>query len=270
MQRSAQDLQIHPQSLDQAPALSGHDVPAGRSPGSRRARSLGARARHAPADDLPLVALARSLLNPCMVVVTLLASVHVHRELLSGYYVVLAVLAFFISSQVFDDIDLYRSWRKTLLWEDGRRVLAGWLLVVAILVLFGRATNLGQEFSERVLIWWFVATLVSLLLPHGVPGSFCTASASREPSRAAWSSWAPMILAGSSPPRSTKTPTCAYRFADFSMIVRPNGSANSARTIAWPTQGRAGIRPSQRHQPALHFAAHGGAAAHQSVARRPA
>jgi putative colanic acid biosynthesis UDP-glucose lipid carrier transferase len=115
-------------------------------------------------DDLPVVALVKTTLDPVVVVLTLLASIALHRELLSGYYLVLVVLAFFISSQVFDDVDLYRSWRKPPLWEDGREVVFGWVLVVAILVLFGRATMFGEEFSKPVLLAWFVATPVTLLV----------------------------------------------------------------------------------------------------------
>jgi putative colanic acid biosysnthesis UDP-glucose lipid carrier transferase len=166
MQRSVQHLEITPEALDDVEALStAHGI---RSAGLHSAYSLSSRNRRAGSDDLPIVALVKTTLNPVVVVLTLLGSLSFHGETLSGYYLVLAVLAFFISSQVFDDVDLYRSWRQPLLWKDGGEILFGWLMVVVILVFFGRATKFGEEFSESVLIGWFAATPVALLVAHGL------------------------------------------------------------------------------------------------------
>jgi putative colanic acid biosynthesis UDP-glucose lipid carrier transferase len=158
--------EITPQALDDAEPLSA--VRGARSIGLRSAYALTSRNRRAVGDDLPMVALVKTTLNPVVVVLTLLGSISFHGELLSGYYLVLAVLAFFISSQIFDDVDLYRSWREPLLWEDGGEILFGWLMVVVILVFFGRATKFGEEFSDSVLIGWFAATPVALLIAHAL------------------------------------------------------------------------------------------------------
>jgi len=135
---------------------------AGRSPNY----SLSMRGHRPSSDDPPGIALVKTVLNPTVVVLTLLGSSIVHQELLSGYYLVLAVLTFFITSQVFDDVDLYRSWRKPLLWKDVSGILLNWLMVVAVLMFFGWATNFNQYFSENVVLTWFIAVPGALVISH--------------------------------------------------------------------------------------------------------
>jgi putative colanic acid biosysnthesis UDP-glucose lipid carrier transferase len=124
--------------------------------------------RHAtPAtEDVPITAMLRTFLSPTVVVIVLFAATAGHGEAFTGYDLVLAVLAFFISSQTFGDLELYRSGAQLQLVADIRKILFAWSLVVAIVFFLGYASGLRQYFAPPVLVTWFVATPFVLLLAH--------------------------------------------------------------------------------------------------------
>src|SRR6185503_11951304 len=92
---SAQPLKVAPKALDETRIIStdprhlSHLAP-------QRNISLAMRGRTASSDDPPHVAVIKTILNPVMVVLTLHVCILLYGELLSGYYLVLTVLAFFI------------------------------------------------------------------------------------------------------------------------------------------------------------------------------
>ncbi len=63
------------------------------------------------ASELPAVTLAKSLLNPATIVATFAICTFAYGESFNSDYLVLAILVFLISAQVFDDVDVFRSWR---------------------------------------------------------------------------------------------------------------------------------------------------------------
>jgi hypothetical protein len=60
--------------------------------------------------ELPAVTFVKNLLNPSTIVGSFVVCVCAYGEAFTGLYVALAILVFFISSQIFDDVDVLRPW----------------------------------------------------------------------------------------------------------------------------------------------------------------
>jgi len=114
--------------------------------------------------ETAVTALINSLLHPILATATLIVCVYAYGERFTGLYLLLAVLTFFIASQVFDEIDILVSWSSFHLTRLIRGVIVGWGIVAAILLFLGYATQLTESFSHEVILAWFAATPVVLLL----------------------------------------------------------------------------------------------------------
>jgi putative colanic acid biosynthesis UDP-glucose lipid carrier transferase len=97
---------------------------------------------------------------------TLYLSALFFHEPFSGYLLVLMILAFFISSAVYQHIDPYRTWRSGRMWAYGRDVIFGWCVTVAVLMFLGSSSGLKYYYDERVVLAWFIATPAILLASH--------------------------------------------------------------------------------------------------------
>lgn len=116
--------------------------------------------------ELPAVTFVKSLLNPATIVATFIACVWAYGEIFAGHYVGLAILVFLISTQIFDDVDVLRSWRGLRPTPAGRKILLDWLIVVGIVLFLGFATKLTAHFSRKVMITWFIVTPFALVAAH--------------------------------------------------------------------------------------------------------
>ena len=114
--------------------------------------------------ETPLAALVSSLLHPLLATVTLAVCVYVYGAQFTGHYLLLTVLAFFIASQVFDDIDILVPWSSFHLTRLIRGIVGGWAIVAAILVFLGYATQLAVHFEQQIILTWFAVTPFVLLV----------------------------------------------------------------------------------------------------------
>ena len=117
-------------------------------------------------NNTPLVSFFKRLLDPLIILSLLYGLTLLHGEVFTGYYLVLAILAFFVSSYVYEQIDLYRTWRSGRLLAYARGILIGWIIIVAMLLFIGRITGLSYRFSEQVILIWFSVTPLALLASH--------------------------------------------------------------------------------------------------------
>lgn len=115
---------------------------------------------------LPLISVFERLINPCIIIGTLLAVTLLAGVSFDGYYLVLAIITFFISSKAFDRVSLLRSWRKMHFAVHGRGILIAWLIVIGLLLFLGYATKLSDVYSRPTLLIWFIITPVVLILSH--------------------------------------------------------------------------------------------------------
>jgi putative colanic acid biosynthesis UDP-glucose lipid carrier transferase len=116
--------------------------------------------------ELPMVSFFERLLDPFIITFALYLITILMRETFSGLYLVLTIIAFFISSFVYEQVDPARSWRSGRLLAYGRDIFTGWLGIVAILAFIGYASGLSGQFSAMVLALWFVLTPFALLVSH--------------------------------------------------------------------------------------------------------
>ena len=116
--------------------------------------------------ELPAVTFVKGLLNPATIVATFIACVGAYGEIFDGHYVALTILVFLVSTQIFDDVDVLRSWRGLRPTPAGRKILVDWLIVVGIVLFLGFATKLSAHFSRKVMITWFIVTPFALVAAH--------------------------------------------------------------------------------------------------------
>jgi putative colanic acid biosynthesis UDP-glucose lipid carrier transferase len=117
-------------------------------------------------NDIPLISFFQRVLDPLIIMGTLYLSALVYHEPFSGYMLVLMILAFFISSAVYQHIDPYRTWRSGRMWAYGRDTVFGWGVTLAVLWFLGSSSGLKYFYDERVLLAWAIATPVILLTSH--------------------------------------------------------------------------------------------------------
>jgi putative colanic acid biosynthesis UDP-glucose lipid carrier transferase len=117
-------------------------------------------------NDIPLVSLFKRLVYPLIILGMWYLLVLLHGEAFTGYDLTLLIMAFFVSSHVYEQIDPYRMWRRGRFFAYTRDVFVGWALIVAVLIVIGHATGLWYQYSPPVLLLWFVGTPFALLASH--------------------------------------------------------------------------------------------------------
>ena len=113
---------------------------------------------HLGTTERPSVALFRHILNPSIIVLTLLASLLLYGQSVTPPYLALAALAFLIAAQVVSDPVMDCSGRTGLFTILHHRIFAEWLLVSAGLLLLAFAFKVTELFSRRVILTWFAVT----------------------------------------------------------------------------------------------------------------
>lgn len=117
-------------------------------------------------NDIPVITFFKRVLDPFLIWGLLVLIVWLHNETFTGYYLVLMVISFFISSYIFEQTNLYRTWRNGNLTAYISDTLIGWGIIVTIIIFLGFATKLSYLYSEEILISWFIATPIALIISH--------------------------------------------------------------------------------------------------------
>jgi putative colanic acid biosynthesis UDP-glucose lipid carrier transferase len=114
----------------------------------------------------PTLSLLRRLISPVVVVLVLVFLVKALGERMDGYYLVLSIIVFFLSSHLFDDQALLRPCGSRHIWSGFGSVLFAWGMTVLGVVFLGYVTQLDYHYDDEVMLYWFVATPIVLLLVH--------------------------------------------------------------------------------------------------------
>ena len=117
-------------------------------------------------NDIPLISFFQRVLDPLIIMGSLYLATLAFDEPFTGYSLVLMILAFFVSSAVYQHVDPYRTWRSGRMLAYARDTVFGWALTVAVLMVLGRASALWYFYDERVMLTWFVAVPVLMLASH--------------------------------------------------------------------------------------------------------
>ena len=117
-------------------------------------------------NDIPLISFFQRILDPVIIMGTLYLLAAISGSPFTGYSLVLMILAFFISSSVFQYVDPYRTWRSGRMLAYARDIFVGWIITVLILVFLGSATGLSFHYDSRLVMGWFLLTPFVLLASH--------------------------------------------------------------------------------------------------------
>ncbi len=117
-------------------------------------------------NDIPLISFFQRVLDPLIIMGTLYLSARFFGEPFNGYALVLMVLAFFVSSAVYQHVDPYRTWRSGRMLAYARDTIFGWLLTVAVLLFLGHSSGLVYYYDQRVLLAWVIAVPLFMLASH--------------------------------------------------------------------------------------------------------
>ncbi|MET0981749.1 MAG: undecaprenyl-phosphate glucose phosphotransferase [Telluria sp.] len=117
-------------------------------------------------NDIPIISFFQRVLDPLIIMGALYVSSIAFEEPFSGYSLVLMILAFFISSAVYQHIDPYRTWRSGRMLAYARDIVFGWCVTIGVLYFLGSASGLKYYYDERVLLAWVIATPATLLASH--------------------------------------------------------------------------------------------------------
>ncbi|WP_256080018.1 undecaprenyl-phosphate glucose phosphotransferase [Massilia sp. YIM B04103] len=117
-------------------------------------------------NDIPLISFFQRVLDPLIIMGTLYVASMLFGEPFTGYSLVLMILAFFISSAVYQHVDPYRTWRSGRMLAYSRDMFVGWMVTALILVFLGSVSGLAYHYDEDVVLAWFVATPFVLLFSH--------------------------------------------------------------------------------------------------------
>lgn len=118
------------------------------------------------ANDIPVVSFFKRVLDPFIIWGILVLVTWIYDQVFTGYYLVLMIITYFVSSFVYEQTTIYSTWRNGNLLEYIRDTVVGWGVIISILLLLNYAANFSHHYSERVILTWFVVTPVALLLSH--------------------------------------------------------------------------------------------------------
>ena len=110
---------------------------------------------------LSVLNLIRFLLEPVVIITTLVAVAVAQGEEFDGPFFILSLLVFSLTFP--GNWHLNSGWFKFV-----RNVLLGWAVIVAILLFVGWATKMLTVFSPVCMLAFFAATPIALLVAHGV------------------------------------------------------------------------------------------------------
>lgn len=117
-------------------------------------------------NDIPLIAFCQRVLDPLIIMGMLYIVSTLCGVPFTGYSMVLMVLAFFISSSVYQYVDPYRTWRSGRMLTYARDIFVGWAITVVILMFMGSVSGLANHYDDVVVLSWSIATPFGLLLSH--------------------------------------------------------------------------------------------------------
>jgi putative colanic acid biosynthesis UDP-glucose lipid carrier transferase len=105
---------------------------------------------------------------PIVVVLTLAVCVLISGRHVSVEFYALGLVTFLIAARVFSPLDLGNGKGSELPGKVVSRVLLEWSCVVAVLVFIGASFKLTHVFSRDLILSWFLATPIAMLLVHSL------------------------------------------------------------------------------------------------------
>jgi putative colanic acid biosysnthesis UDP-glucose lipid carrier transferase len=106
----------------------------------------------------------KRLIDPFVVLLILYLTMQAHRQSLTADYLLLGIITFFICNYVFEHVDQARMMRRSSFSAVAVDTLVDWLIIIGVLILMGLATNLIYRYSPQIILIWFIAAPIALVL----------------------------------------------------------------------------------------------------------
>lgn len=116
--------------------------------------------------EIPRVSFFQRIVDPLIIMGTLYLFSVMFAEPFTGHWLMLMILAFFISSSVYQHVDPYRTWRSGRILAYGRDIFVGWAITALILIFLGSLSGLTYYYNQNAVLAWFVATPFALFASH--------------------------------------------------------------------------------------------------------
>jgi putative colanic acid biosynthesis UDP-glucose lipid carrier transferase len=122
----------------------------------------------------PVLSLAKRLVNPLVIFISLIIAVVIEHQKFDGLYLLLGILAFLVASQVFDGFDFYEKpiLHRASIFIHARNLLVAWTIVLVILGAIGSFSGIVNDYNPRVLLLWSLITPVLLFIGHSLVRSY--------------------------------------------------------------------------------------------------
>ncbi len=114
-------------------------------------------------NDIPVIAFFKRLLDPFIIWGLLVLIAWAYDETFTGYYMVLMIITFFISSYIFEQTNIYRTWRNGKLLVR----LNGCASNPALLAGFFCACKLPRYFAGNLIFLISVDNLLGYKTEYG-------------------------------------------------------------------------------------------------------
>ena len=112
------------------------------------------------------IAVIGRLINPVGSLSALLLVLFAFDQPLDGYYIVLGVIAFFLTAQLFADISLMQSGSRSNPLVGLVGILTAWTMTAIAILFLGYVTQLERHFNPQVILVWMLVTPFLLFAAH--------------------------------------------------------------------------------------------------------
>lgn len=111
--------------------------------------------------------LIKILIDPVLMITTLLFFAVYYEDKLTSQYVVLSIMLFALSFP--------GTWQKaSSFYEEIANTIGQWIVIVGILLFFGYATNYLSQFTQQIVLLWVLVTPVVLISAHLLVSKYLT------------------------------------------------------------------------------------------------
>jgi putative colanic acid biosysnthesis UDP-glucose lipid carrier transferase len=114
--------------------------------------------------SLPTV--VQRIIDPFLITFLLYALYSISWTPYQAAYVYLGIITFLLTPPLFRMAGLYRSYRTGSYLTELPRILAGWSVVIAVLLFLAYLTKSSSMFSRQVLITWFISVPFVVFAAH--------------------------------------------------------------------------------------------------------
>lgn len=117
-------------------------------------------------NDIPMISFFQRVVDPLIIMGMLYLFSMMFAEPFTGHLLLLMIVAFFISTSVYQHVDPYRTWRSGRMLAYARDIFIGWCIIALILIFLGTLSGMAYYYRQNAVLAWFVVTPFALFASH--------------------------------------------------------------------------------------------------------